>query len=762
METLEYEYPVEVLFTGSSLGNRFTFVQLDKETNLKGLWSSFDNQSYVGEWNITFEHDDRPIPSLATKFFPESQLTIYSDRIVEVRKRCFVPFVDAELQQSDPLKLRAVIVIVQLSNLSSKDQTCALRHSITFPAALSDVFTKQPPLEQIKKRVKIVERKNACDVFTITNPNEARVFGSPLDWDQFVGDDQRLSVSYSVLLKAGEKKEIPFVIAFSSEGIRQATKTFAQSMDAGQILDETKSAFQTVLTRSLIMTPEPVLNRALQWAKVNTVRVQHNYRNGEAFTNDPPQDIVVVRDVGWYVLGSDYVTPRFSHGTLELCKNFALHPEGKLTEYIHANDHHPSLNDYKLNVNDDTPLLVYALYHHALVCENEGFLQHAYPLMKKACEWILSQIKDGLVRCYADGANVWGICSWRNIIDNYNLTGAVTEINAESFYALKLAAEAAGKLGRTEDASSFGAAAESLRKAMNDQLVSETTGLYVLNQGNDGVRHHDLTGDLIFPVLFDVAGEEMRKKILGRLTEKDFWTPYGVRTVSKSDPTYDPDFGYQLVGGVWPNLTAWVARCLADDDPAKTVEAMMNIYKLSEPERPIDFVNAVPGEFPERLHGNTFVSCGMAMSPWMPPTYFWLGIEGLLGVKPSLDGLEINPKIPSAWKWIAVRDLPYRGKRLTVVLYDGQLYTTQPIRSQYPVVVMEEIATSTQSRDLFTVGFIDDHHITLFAASSRETDGLVRFNINGISEHHHVAVGAGEAVVIHLQLESHVQAERSS
>src|SRR5207249_2664676 len=126
---------------------------------------------------------------------------------------------------------------------------------------------------------------------------------------------------------------------------------------------------------------------------------------------------------------------------------FCYHDEGKLTEYIHAGEQSPEMHDYHLNINDDTPLFVYALHHHALVAGGNSPLEHVYPLMQRAAGYIISQIKDGLVRCFSDGTSVWGICGWRNIIDGYNLTGAVTEINAECYFALKLTADVAQRLG---------------------------------------------------------------------------------------------------------------------------------------------------------------------------------------------------------------------------------------------------------------------------------------------------------------------------
>ena len=84
---------------------------------------------------------------------------------------------------------------------------------------------------------------------------------------------------------------------------------------------------------------------------------------------DPPQDIVVIRDLAWYVLGSDYITPEFSHHLLALAERHGFHEDGKLTEFIHANEELPELHDYKPNIIVDTALYVYTLYHYALLCK---------------------------------------------------------------------------------------------------------------------------------------------------------------------------------------------------------------------------------------------------------------------------------------------------------------------------------------------------------------------------------------------------------
>jgi glycogen debranching enzyme len=762
MEYPSYSYPVDTLKTGSSLGNRFAFAQLDAETNLKGLWCSADNQFYAGEWNVEILSNGQPLKPAVTTFFPESQHTALHAENLTAEKQFFLPF----LPDGKPNDFQVGVFHLHCTNSSDHDIELTIRHSLTFPALASELFTKKPPVEQTQKKVTVHPRGRHCEVVTEDHPNEARVFGSVFQFTTISHDNRSLQAEYTFTLRANEYLFAPFVLSFSPDGVESALHGFLDSHDDEELLERSIHHYKEILSRSFIFTPEPLINRGLQWAKVNMARVLHHYALGEGFTNDPPQDIVVIRDLAWFVLGADYLFPDSSRRLLELAERFAIHENGKLTEFIRANENPPEggaynapeKHDYKLNINDDTPLYVYALYHHALLYADKDFLRHAYPLMKNACDWILSQMKDGLVWCTATGENVWGICSWRNIIDGYTLSGAVTEINAECYFALQCTAEIASHLSLTSDAKAYEKAASALKKEINMKLVSEKTGFYLLNIDLDGVHHHDITGDLIFPVLFGVADNEMRRRILSTLLDAEMWTPFGSRTVSRKEKNFDPAFSYQLVGGVWPNLMAWIAMCARHDSPEKLVEGMMNVYKLSETKRPIDYENIVPGEFPERLHGENYKSLGMAMSPWMPPTYLWTGIEGLLGIKTSLNGLEMDPTLPPNWKWIAVREVPLKNSKFSAVLIDGMLYATHAVQSHFPLTVCDPCETSSDVEEIFTVGFQTEKEILIFAAATSSAEGDVVYSFNGFKEKTHVRLRDGEGVMIHASLS--VEAER--
>jgi hypothetical protein len=283
--------------------------------------------------------------------------------------------------------------------------------------------------------------------------------------------------------------------------------------------------------------------------------------------------------------------------------------------------------------------------------------------------------------------------------------------------ALRLAGRCCEAMGNQNRAQAYLDAALQLRDEINRQLASAVTGLYVLNIDNSGNKHHLVTGDLIFPVLFGVADDAMRRKILNVLYSSEFWTEFGVRTVGRHEPEYDPEFAMRLQGGIWPNLTAWVAYGSRIDEPEKMVEAMRNIFRISEVPEPKAYKNVVPGTFPECLHGENFQSRGMAQSPWVAPTYLWLAIDGMLGLRPGVDTLRIQPHLPDAWQWCAIRNIPFWGKHFSYFVYSGTLYTDRAVDSTYPVEVYERDITAHLECNAYVLGFQRGNELVIFVGA---------------------------------------------
>ena len=537
----------------------------------------------------------------------------------------------------------------------------------------------------------------------------------PLGGETSAAGDVLGTLQVAVPLAPGERRTLCFVLAFSHQGEAMARAIYERAGDVEQALADTIARLVRLTGTAQVLCPNPTINLGALWSKVNMARVMARYPTGPAFTNDPNNgDAVVARDACWFVYGNDHLLPEFSRSLLEAFAQ-RQRPSGKIVEFYQGVD--GTDDDYGLNINDDTPLFILAANHHYRATGDLEWLRRIYPAVARTARYIMSQRDErGLVFCTARDprGNVWAIACWRNVIPNYTLNGAVTEINAECYMALRLAGRCAEALGRNEDAARFVEEALALKEAINEQLVSEQTGVYLLNIDYQGTRHHDLTGDMIFPVLFGVATDELRERVLGVLGGPGFWTEYGVRTVCPGQPDYDPELGLHLLGGVWPNLTAWVGYANRIEHPDRTVEAMRNIFRIVETTDPIRFKNVVPGQFPERLHGENFQSRGMALSPWMPPTYLWLAMDGLLGFRPNLDRLIVQPHLPESWQWIAVRNFPYAGSSHSLFHYLGTIYSTLDVESGYPVERYEEDVSDQIECNAYLIALRRGQELTIF------------------------------------------------
>jgi len=685
MQGLSYEYDVNKLWLGGSYGNIEIFTRTDARSNLGGLWCAEDDQFYIGRMVMHIAVDGARLEARTTTFMPVSQQTMYVGHDVEARKTFFVPY--GELDR------RRVYQVARLRNFQPVEQTVEITLNVQYPQFAFAEFSKLPDMTQKNKLVTSEARDGLVVTTTQGREGEVRVIGAPTaELVDSTFDARTATLTYRVALGPHEEREVPFIVVISNQGAADAITRYRASVAEapGAVLAATEQAVGDILRTSDILTPDPAITRAIKWSKINTVREQRHYPIGNSFTNDPPQDILVVRDIAWFSVGSDYLTPDFSRGTMELVRDYGVEPGGEITEYIMACENPPFKSNYGLNINDDTPLFIFAVHHHYALTADDAFLRGMWPTVRDAANWILAQKRGGLIWCTSEESNVWGIASWRNIIPEYQINGAVTEINAECYMALRLAGRCAEMVGEFEESERFLGEALELKQNINAQLVSEETGLYLLNIDDSGKRRHNVTGDMVFPVMFGVADEEMSEKVLQRLYEEDSWTPYGVRTVPKNEPEYDPEYGVRLIGGVWPNLTGWVAYASRIDHPEKMIEGMRNIYRVSEVENPLAFKNVVPGQFPECLHGDSFQSRGMALSPWMPATFIWLAIDGLLGFRPQVTELSVQPHLPESWQWLAIKDVPYRGRRFSLFYHRGTIYSSQQVDTGYPLEIFDE------------------------------------------------------------------------
>jgi glycogen debranching enzyme len=415
------------------------------------------------------------------------------------------------------------------------------------------------------------------------------------------------------------------------------------------------------------------------------------------------------------------------------------YPNGKLPEFVNALTDQPE--DDGLNINDDTPLYVMAANHYYRATGDLDWLRQIYPSLAKAGRHIVSQMDPrDLVYCSANDPRgyVWAIAGWRNVIPNYSINGAVTEINSECVAALRYLAYLAERIpGSDTDARYFMDYSNRIRHAMAKHLINPDNRMFYLNIGVEGEAHTDLTGDEVFPVMFQACDEETAYRIISRLNSPDFWTSAGLRTASNLDPRYDPAAFSGLIGGVWPGLTWWYAFAAAPFHPEFMVKALRSSFEhyAKNPRR----YNTVPGQFSEWFDGESLVNRGMRLSPWEPPRFLWAAIEGVCGLTLTGDLPQIQPLIPAAWRWLALRRVPYHGEEISYFAVRTRnafhLYTTCEIDTNHRHSVYKTDASDNIpifSRSARVIAFAREHETILLVGNVTTTSINVPLDLSSI------------------------------
>ncbi|GAC1543484.1 MAG: hypothetical protein NVS3B16_09900 [Vulcanimicrobiaceae bacterium] len=535
-------------------------------------------------------------------------------------------------------------------------------------------------------------------------------------------------------LAPGESREFALQFTFSISGRSDAEATYDAGPGARQALATTRDYYAQMLGRAVVVTPDAVVNRGVLWAKANMLRTMLHSPTGWSFVNDPTRsNNSVGRDTAWFAFGADYLWPQFARESL-LAYVERQEPSGMIVEYYDIRNGKTA--DYGLNINDNTPLLVLALWHHYNATGDREFLERVFPCAERAMRYALSQRDErGLIWCTSTKTSDWGIVGWRNVIADYSISGATTELNSECYAALQNLGQMARVLGKHDVSAEMANEATTLRTAINTHLANPENGLYYLNIEVDGTRRTDLTCDLVFPVMFGVADEATAQRIVARLSRHDFWTAAGMRTVPRDAPEYGPTHGYGLLGGVWVGVTFWFAFAAARFNTtfmAEALAASFRHYSIDPGKN-----NTVPGQFSEWLHGETLVNEGMMLSPWFPPRYLWAAIEGAAGLDVSAGLPRVSPRLAPDWKWLGVRHLPYRGRYLTWFVArtpELRLYTDFQFDQATPYITYEEDISErvrAQGHAVTTIGLRKNADYVLFVGSTVDRTVTTAVSLDG-------------------------------
>jgi hypothetical protein len=745
-----YELSDAELGPGASLGNGHTWVNVGTDGRIHTFFSVDVGEEVMGPLIVRYAGPQTRMAEGAVSCRANVPLVQVGEGTVRihpafqehrfqlpgqlaVRERVFVPRGEGGLAGDECLAYYFVEVLNEspaprelsvfaFTRLAGSRRTPIV--SGTYDEARGAIFASEPDNPQWVRIVSCTESPSAWEVTGDFARCYDTVSIAPLAGTADASGDVLACLEMRLEIDAGERAGFAFFLAFAPDGPEEAGRLLEKAAAVDAIWDEALLYQREELDACRVYTPDEDINDGAFWSKVNMLRVLGHFPLGESFTNEPGvSSNVVARDAVWFVYGCDHFRPETSRRLLDA---FVRHqyPDGKIPEYYNART--GEVADYGLNINDGTPLFVLGVNHHVRSTGDFDYLRTVYDSVSRAARYIMSQRDErGLVFCDADGVEVWGIASWRNVIPNYRINGAVTEINAECAAALRAMGHMADNIGRADDAREFARAADELTEALNEHLLDRDLNLYVLNIDREGRRQTDVTADELFPVLFRVAPEDVAFHIIRRLDNADFWTPAGLRTASRQDPRYDPARYVGLLGGVWPGATWWYAFAAAHYHPEFMVRALSASY--AHYNRHPRVFNTVPGQFSEWFDGESLINRGMRLSPWEPPRFLWAAVEGVCGVMVSPDQPGIRPLIPADWKWVALADVAYHGNHITAfAAREGEqlhVWANTDFRSAGPKDVLAEDVTRALDvghRGVYAVGLRGEGRLVVALGSALE------------------------------------------
>lgn len=244
------------------------------------------------------------------------------------------------------------------------------------------------------------------------------------------------------------------------------------------------------------------------------------------------------------------------------------------------------------------------------------------------------------------------------------------------YWALDNFLELASYLGREDDVKKYTEMKERVKKVCDEELWDEEWFIRGITkngkkigtiQDKEGKIHLESNA---WAVLSGAASKEKGLKAMDSI-DKYLYTPYGIMLNGPSYTVPDDDIGFvtrvypglKENGSIFshPNPWAWAAECKLGrgDKAVKFYNSLCPYYQNDK----IEIREAEPYSYCQFIMGKDHTGFGRARHPFMTGTGGWAYFSAtryILGIRPQLDFLEIDPCIPADWKEFTV-EREWRG-----------------------------------------------------------------------------------------------------
>ena len=443
-------------------------------------------------------------------------------------------------------------------------------------------------------------------------------------------------------------------------------------------------------TTTSLVSPDPMLDLALEWAKVNLD--EQTVCNPELgcglVAGFGPSGESLRPGFGWF-FGGDAAINSFAMslvgqgaGVAEGLRFLAKYQrkDGKIPHEISQSAARiPWFTEfpYAYYHADTTPFWLVALWRHWRATGDTAFVREMWPAVAKAWAFCLSADTDGdgLMENTAAGLGAIEV-------------GAIGEDIHEDVYLAAVgakAAEAVAEMARAQGDGALAVQADPIRakavRTLDEKYWLESAGHHAFGLLRSGRTRDTLTVWPATAVALGLLEGPRAQRTLAALSSHRITADWGARMLSRDSPLYDPT--HYNMGAVWPFVTGFVAWGHYNEGRAYAGYPLVDaLARLG-----FDFAR---GRHPELLSGAYYRPLDTAVPQQFFATSMLVTplVAGLLGFEPDAPRARarLAPALPPQWDRVTVKRLPVGATLLDVDLRRGSGRIEASLRATGPPV----------------------------------------------------------------------------
>jgi glycogen debranching enzyme len=341
---------------------------------------------------------------------------------------------------------------------------------------------------------------------------------------------------------------------------------------------------------------------------------------------------------------------------------------------------------------DATPLFVILVGLYVERTGDESTLRELWTAVERALQWMDSSGDiDGNGFLEYDGVGAKGLQhglrnqGWKDSFDAiFHADGdlaqgpiALCEVQGYAYAAKRLAAQCARRLGLDNLAERLDRSASNLAQRFEDAFWCEEIGLYAI--ALDGQKRPcrvraSNSGHLLWT---GIARPDRARRIADAMVSADFFSGWGIRTLAKGEPRYNP-MSYHN-GSIWPHDNSLIALGFSRYGFREHIERVFEGTFAAASYMDLRRLPELYCGFRKR-HGAGPTLYPVACSPqaWASGSLF-LMIQAALGIEfePATGEIRFrNPRLPVSVNEIVLRDLGLNGGRVDIALTRSGAYVS--------------------------------------------------------------------------------------